>query len=269
MTTVYVTPYPDVNAILQVLQGEVRRILAGHFVGMYLDGSLASGDFDQDSDIDFVVATDEDVSGELFLALQAMHDRIATLDTCWAIQLEGSYVSLPTLRRHDPAHALPVHPNIERGRGERLKMVEHGDWWAIHRSILWERGVTLAGPDPRTLVDPVPPDDLRRAVRGILHEWTARLLGDPAQLSSRGYQSYIVLSMCRILYPLEHGAVVSKPVAARWARAKLDGLWAPLIERAWVGRHNPGLPPDPDDVNETLDLIRYTVEWGKRFSVRD
>jgi len=62
-------------------------ILGSHFIGMYLDGSLTSNDFDEDSDIDFVVITDEDISGDLFSELQEMHDRIATIDSPFAVQL--------------------------------------------------------------------------------------------------------------------------------------------------------------------------------------
>ena len=94
------TPYPEVAMLLEELLRSVRTVLGDHFVGMYLDGSLTSGDFDQDSDIDFVVVTDIDISGSLFLALQAMHDRIATIDSWCAIQLEGSYISQPALRRY-------------------------------------------------------------------------------------------------------------------------------------------------------------------------
>jgi hypothetical protein len=238
----------------------VQATLTSHFAGMYLDGSLASGDFDQDSDIDFVAVTDEDVSGDgdLFRALQAMHDRIAAMDSVWAIQLEGSYISRHALRRYDPAHAL--HPNIERGKGERLKTVEHDDWWTIHRFILRERGIPLVGPEPQTLIDPVLPDDLRQAVRGILRGWATHILNDPTRLASRGYQSYTVLSLCRILYTLQYGTVVSKRVAARWVQERVGEHWAPLIERAWVGRHNPQLPVESVDVNATLDFIHFTLD---------
>lgn len=34
----------------------------------------------------------------------------------------------------------------------------------------------------------------------------------------------------------------------------------PLIERAWVGRHNPELKAQAEDVNATMELIRYTLE---------
>ena len=260
------TPYPDVNALLQVLLENVQAVLTRHFVGMYLDGSLTSGDFDQDSDIDFVVATDADVSGDLFTALQAMHDRIAAINSPWAIQLEGSYVSRHALRRYDPSHAL--HPNIERGNGERLKMALHDRAWAVHRYVLRERGITLRGPAPQTLIDPVSPEELRQASLESLHGWATQFLNDPAPISNRGYQSYTVLTLCRILYTLKHGAVVSKPVAARWVQERTGERWTPLIERAWVGRHNPQWKAQAEDVDGTLDLIRYALGRSEEFEPR-
>jgi predicted nucleotidyltransferase len=125
------TLYPEVNDLLQELLESVRAILGSHFIGMYLDGSLASGDFDQESDIDFVVVTDVEISDDLILALEAMHERIAAIDSSWAIQLEGSYVSEQAIRRYDPT--LAQHPNIVRGGGECLKMIHHDECWVIHR----------------------------------------------------------------------------------------------------------------------------------------
>ena len=258
-------PYPEVNLLLKELPRSVQAVLGDRFIGMYLDGSLTSGDFDRDSDVDFVVVTDVAVSGGLFPALQAMHDRIATIDCRCATQLEGSYVSRHALRRHDPEHAL--HPNIERGRGERLKLVRHDDTWVIHRCVLRERGVTLAGPVPQTLIDPVAPDDLRRAMLTILGGWAAQILDNPAQIAHRGYQSYTVLSLCRILYTLENAGVVSKAVAARWAQETLGERWGPLVERTWEGRHNPGLDASAEDVDGTLDFIRYSLARSRQFAV--
>jgi len=236
----------------------VQSIPGLQFVGMYLYGSLASGDFDKDSDVDFVVVTDNEISGNLFLALQALHMEIATLDSWCATQLDGSYISQRALRRYDPTQTL--HPHIDRGKGETLRMMQHDRDWVIQRHILREQGVTVTGPASQTLIDPVSADELRQAVREILETWFALMLDDPSMLKSRGYQSYTVLTMCRMLYTLAFGTVVSKPVASSWARETLDERWASLIERAWVGRQHPHLEAQADEVNATLDFIRYTIE---------
>jgi hypothetical protein len=111
-----------------------RAILGHHFIGAYLFGSLATGDFDQASDIDVLVVTDDEISAGLFTALQAMHARIAVIDSPWGTQLEVSYIPRRAIRRYDPARAL--HPHLDRGRGESLRLLQHDSDWVIQRHTL-------------------------------------------------------------------------------------------------------------------------------------
>jgi hypothetical protein len=225
---------------------------------MYLHGSLAYGDFDAESDVDFVVVTDEELTEEQFDAIRAMHDDIAAIDSPFAIQLEGTYISKRALWRFDPRQSL--HPNIDRGRGERLKMMQYDDGWIVECNVLRERGLTLAGPQPRSLIAPVTPHALRQAMHRILDQWAARIFGDPSRMRTRGYQSFTVLSLCRILYTLDTGRVVSKPVAAQWAKDALGGPWAALIDRAWIGRQHPDALSPQEDIEWTLDFIAFARE---------
>ena len=256
--TFHPTSYPDVNAIVYELQTSVTAILGPHLVGMYLEGSLNSDAFDDASDIDFLVITEDEITDEQFAQLQQMHERIATLPSRWALDLEGSYIGRRALRRLDRQNN--THPNLERGRGERLKWVQHDAAWVIHRSILLERGITVFGPPPQELVDPVSATDLRQALASMFPTWSAPLLKDPVHIQGRGYQSYVVLSCCRVLYTLHYGTVASKATAARWAQTALDDKWAPLIERAIEGRHQPNLQVTPEDIALTQELMRETLQ---------
>jgi hypothetical protein len=245
-------PCPEVNAVLDRLLSDVQTILGDRFVGMYLYGSLASGDFDlRSSDIDFVVVTVDALPDTMLPILEAMHARLAASGLKWAAKLEGSYLPQRALRRYDP-DAAPC-PQINEGR---FYVGRHGSDWIIQRHILRGQGVVLAGPSPQTLIDPVLPDDLRRAVRGTLRDWWAPMLDDPAFLQRSDYQAYAVLTMCRALHTLQQGTVASKPVAARWAQAALDARWVALIERALAWHHDAPM----DSLNESLDFIRYTLE---------
>jgi aminoglycoside adenylyltransferase-like protein/nucleotidyltransferase-like protein len=248
------TPYAEVNAVLRLLLQEVRAVLGPELIGMYCYGSLSLGDFEPgSSDIDFLAVTDRELPEETLRALEAMHARIAASGLQWADKLEGSYIPRAALRRYDPARNR--HPSI--GADWAFGVRAHDASWVIERQIVRERGVALSGPPPETLIDPVLPDDLRAAVREALTGfWRAQLDGpEPEWLRTREYQAFAILTMCRALYTLAHGAVVSKPAAAAWARERLPPPWPTLIAKALIWRHD----TRPDDMGEMLAFLRYTV----------
>src|SRR5215831_16329504 len=92
------TPYSDLNTVLAALVSDVRRALGDTFVGAYLQGSFAVGDFDQHSDVDFIVAIRDELSATQVVDLQAIHQRVYSLASEWAKHLEGSYFPLVVLR---------------------------------------------------------------------------------------------------------------------------------------------------------------------------
>src|SRR2546422_4986151 len=72
------TGYTDVDAVLAELLAGVRGTLGPQLVGVYLDGSLATGDFaEHSSDIDVLVVTEGALSNEVVAALGTMHARLA------------------------------------------------------------------------------------------------------------------------------------------------------------------------------------------------
>jgi predicted nucleotidyltransferase len=252
------TPHPDVNDILKVLKARVREILGSQLIGMVLFGSLANGGFDNDSDIDVLVVTCTEITHDTFTALSEMHAQIATIDSPWAVQLEVSYIPQSALRRFNPLDMR--HPHLDRGSEEKLHLMDHVQDWIIQRYIVRERGIVLAGPDPKTLIDSVSQVDLRQAVVDVWPLWANPILADPSKIDQRGYQSFFVLSVCRALYTFKYGEIISKRAAAEWAKSHLDQRWVPLIERAWEGRRNPNQEATPDDISGTLEMIRCALQ---------
>ena len=255
------TPYRDVNEIVNILLADAQKILDNQLLGMYLHGSLANGGFDKHSDIDIVFVTNEAVSEESFSALDIMHTELAKLDSPWARQLEVSYIPKNALRRFDRANI--THPHLDRGSNETLHWMAHEVDWIIQRHILRERGIVVLGPAPKTLIDAVSSNDLQKAVVEGIHLWLHPILADPSEINRRGYQSFFVLSLCRMLYTLKHGKILSKQAAARWALENLNAHWKPLIERALIGRQNPALHAVPDDIQGTLDMMRFVLQQIK------
>lgn len=248
-------PYPEVNAVLDLFLANVRPVLGDRFIALYVHGSLAGGDFTpQRSDIDFVVVTDGELPDETFRGLAEMHTLLSTSGLKWAKKLEGSYIPRSALRRHQPGNN---HFPALRVDGT-FAVDQHGPDWVIQLHILRERGIPLAGPPPASLIDPVQPDELRQAVRETLKEWWLPQLDNTTWLQTSEYQAYAVLTMCRILYTLERGAVAAKTAAGRWAGETQEPRWSELI--AWALAWPDRLTDNRDRLAEVLDFIRYTAE---------
>lgn len=253
------TKYPEINKILELLLTSATRVLGGQLVGMYLYGSLSSGDFNPEtSDIDFLVVTTSTLSDKTIGELESMHHQVWKSGLKWAAKLEGSYIPKRDIRRHNP-HSAPC-PTVNEGK---FYLDKRGSDWIIQRHVIREQGIVLAGPEPKTLIDPVSPEEIRRSVVGVLHEWWFPMLEDPSWLKKHGaeYHAFAILTMCRALYALEHGTIVSKPTAARWAQNALGERWSQIIERALTARHN---GPDHGLFDESLELIRFTREQTKK-----
>jgi hypothetical protein len=253
------TPYNDVNRMLARLLAEAQGILGDQFVGMYLDGSLALGDFDEaTSDIDVLVLTADFLPDALVAELAAMHAGLGESGSKWGYEMEVSYVPQGVLGQLPRREKQFVLPRIERG--ETLTLREHDMDWVLHCHILREHGVALVGRPLTTLIEPVAPEAIKAATRDLFNFWWRPMADEPTNLAFVGYRVYAILTMCRILYTMQHGTVTSKPAAARWAMAELAMEWWVLVKTAvhWQGE-------EADNFAETVDFIRYVGEEIDRF----
>lgn len=255
--TTFPTPYPDLNRVLRDFVDRVQAVLSTNFVGAYLQGSFAVGDFDLHSDVDFIMVTEEDLSHEEVHALQAVHEHIYGVDIPWAQHLEGSYFPIKVLRDHARLGGLLWY--LDHGSRSLIQSAHCNT--VLVRWVVREYGVTLAGPAPALLVDPIPVETLREHIRATIEDWGQEILSHPDHFNNRFYQGFIVLNYCRMLHDLHRGFPGSKLAGAQWAKANLDPSWKGLIDRAWNGRPDPAVSSresaDPQDFKATLEFIHY------------
>jgi predicted nucleotidyltransferase len=75
--TVPVTRDTEIETLLGRLTDEIRLNSNDSLVGLYVYGSLVTGDFDKDrSDIDLLAVVDTDIEGDTFDRLDRMQARI-------------------------------------------------------------------------------------------------------------------------------------------------------------------------------------------------
>ncbi len=222
------TAYADINELLELLLSSMQKILGEKLVGLYLNGSLVIGDFDPDiSDIDLVAALASDLDDKEFEALQKMHVDFAHQHKEWDDRIEVCYISLAAL--HTVKTGTSQVANISPG--EPFHKRETSIEWLISWYVVRETSITLFGPAPKTIIEPISKDEFLQAIRTHTKAWDEWI----HEMHHRKSQAYAILTMCRALYTLKYGEQVSKKQAALWAEKEFPE-WASLIENALVWR---------------------------------
>ena len=252
---------PDgLRDVLGRLVAGARERLGEDYVGAYLQGSLATGDFDDASDVDFLVVVEREPPHDVVGQLQDLHRALYAHPSYWGRHLEGSYVPRATLAELPPPRRELLY--LDHG-STTFERSDHDHYLAV-LWILRERGVVLDGPDPKGLVPRVPPEALRVEVRATMAAWAAQILRDPAEMTTRWYQAFAVLSYCRMAQTTRTGEVRSKRQGAAWARTAMEPRWRGLIDAAGDERTRPPaellVPADADTLAETRAFIRYVLE---------
>ena len=241
--------YPELDAVLADLVTSARAVLGDTYVGAYVQGSFALGAGDLNSDCDFVIATTVPPHGRAERELRHLHDDIPTRPGFWTKHLEGSYADTTSLRGTD-------------GLGTPWLFCDHGHrelTWDTHCNTLHTRWILRNRGIIASLVDEVPPDALRAAMRTALPTVLADIR-TWAPFDVAWTQRYIVATYCRTLYTLCTAMVTSKRGALEWARANLDPEWRPLLTQVMADRAlgwDPTEPPRPGTMARTHEFATY------------
>jgi hypothetical protein len=223
------TTYPHINDVLAVLLARMQTIFNERLVGLYLYGSLVTGDFDNGvSDIDLLAATSDDINEKQFDALNEMQSDMVLRYPQWNNRLEIAYMSLNALKtfKTQTSNIAIISP------GEPFHFKEAGKDWLLNWYIVREKGFTLFGPPPQKIIEPISKAEYLQAVKAQVSDWRDWINQIP---HSRSWQAYAILTMCRALYTAKNGEQASKTQAAVWAEHELPE-WFDLIKSALLWR---------------------------------
>jgi len=169
------TPYPDLNSVLWAWVEGIQAALGSNFIGAYLQGSFAVGDFDRHSDVDFVVVIEQEMAEPQVSALQTLHGRIFDLECPWAQHLEGSYFPREVLRDLSQSGGLLWYLD----HGSRSLIRSNHCNTIVVRWVVREHGVALVGPVPAELIDSIPAETLCAEIAATIRDWGHEILADP------------------------------------------------------------------------------------------
>lgn len=221
----------ELDDLLQEIVATSRSVFGSAFVGAYLQGSFALGDADRASDCDFLVVVSSPANPHQERAIRSMHRDIPSRPGHWSHHLEGSYAVASELRALSGLGCAWLY--VDHGASE-MELSTHCNS-EVTRWILREHGVTLAGPTPDSLVEPVPAAAIRATMRRYAADFPENFASWMSVEIGWG-QRYAVATMCRILYSIQTGEVASKSASLRWAAENLEPRWRPLLGQVLADR---------------------------------
>jgi streptomycin 3"-adenylyltransferase len=226
------------NALSETNQGQldavvrlVRDVLGDAALGAYLYGSAVASGLRRDSDLDILVVSSRRTTGA---ERRALIDGLLRLSRSRGDETGKRHLEVTVVARAD---IQPWHypPPME---------LQYGDWWrrdfesgeepwsspnpdlAVLLTAARADGLALFGPPIHELIDPIPRDDLGRAMRDVIPDLMADLESDVRN---------VLLTLARVWFTLETGAISPKDVAADWAIVRLPDGRGDALRRARAG----------------------------------
>jgi len=269
-------PYPELRNVLNIFVADVKTELAENLIGIYLVGSLASGDFDLDSDIDFLVVTNTELTERNVRTLQSIQEKIHDIDCYPAKHLEGSYISFSDLNNWSTVGEKKLY-YFDNG-STKFEQSIHDNKWHV-RWILRECGIRLVGKKPELILQPIPTNELFNEIKMTMLRYMREFedeINRPLCFSnSRFGQSFAVLTYCRMLHTLQTGTVQSKKVGAKWANQFVEPKWRKIINQAWKEREGVrfgvkiGQRAEDKLLYKTLEFMKYAVAQMDKMQATD
>jgi len=216
---------PQLGRVLEV----VADVLGDAVLAAYLHGSAVTGGLQARSDIDVLVLasrrTTHDEKRRLVAGLAAVSDRADLAGFERPVELTIVVAAEIRPWRYPPPMDFQygewLRDQFARDALEPEKPANPD--LAILLAAVLGASVTLAGPPPDELLDPVPPADLRRAMTDELPSLLADLDSDTRN---------IILTLARIWTTLATGEIRSKDAAADFVLARLPREHRAVLARA-------------------------------------
>lgn len=252
---------PAISAQLSRACAVLDRHLADNLIALHVLGSAVGGGLKPSSDIDLLGTVDVP-PGEA-----TRRNLMTSLLTVSAPP--GSGASLRPLEV-----TVLARPHVVPWRYPARRELQFGEW--LRADLLAGRfedpvldhdlailltqarldGVCLKGPEAGALFDPVPGEDLFRALLDTVAQWNA-----PEDWA--GDERNTVLALARVWYTAAMGRIASKDVAAAWLMDRDPGPHRAILDKAraaYLGEGRDDLAARPEDVAAFVRHARRAIE---------
>ena len=266
--------YPKLKEVFDKIIVDLQETLGSKFIGLYLQGSLAIGDFDRSSDVDFIIATSDELSSREVTEWQLRHEQIYDQDNRWVKRLEYSFFPIQMLKKLSSPYPKEHNRDTLWYYDNGSRTVEKSDHCnsIVVRWTLREKGIVLFGPHPKTIIPSIPANVLRNEIKNTIIGWGEELIKNPDPYQNRFYQSYLVLNFSRMLHDLLKGRVSSKLTGIKWAKKQLPEKWKDHFDFCWEERTDTTISvnqvANPESFKRSMEFVKYVVDKSKQYKIK-
>ena len=237
----------------------VQRLLGETIVGGYLFGSAVVGGLRPNSDLDILVVVKEQLAEatrkDLVAQLMKISGKRAEDGPARPLELTVLYLADVVPWRYPPKSEL-VYGEWLRAEFEEnnIPQPETNPDLAIVLTKVRDNSIALFGPPARKLFDPVPVEDLHRAMADSL----PALIGD-----LKGDERNVLLTLARMWTTLSTGDIVPKDVAATWALNRLPQEHQTLLDlarRADLGEYHDDWEGREEEIDDLVKYMKVSIE---------
>jgi predicted nucleotidyltransferase len=240
----------------------LREVHGDGLLGAYLHGSSGTGRLQPTSDTDVLAVArmpmSDDQRRRLVAGILPLSGRRATGGPARPIELTVVVADDVRPWRYPPVEDF-LYGEWERAAYEAGTLPDRRENADLATLVTMTLAADrpLVGPPPASLLDPVPADDLVRAV-------TAGVPGllDDLEDDTRN----VLLTLARILVTVETGTLVAKDEAADYAIARLPAAHHAVLRRALDAYHGPDYGRFDDlaaDVRPCADALRAAIDAAR------
>ncbi|TEA78846.1 AadA family aminoglycoside 3''-O-nucleotidyltransferase [Allopusillimonas ginsengisoli] len=235
----------------------LERNLAGTLQAIHLFGSAIDGGLKPYSDIDLLVTVNaplpDPVRYALMMDLLSISAAPGTNETHRALEVTVIVRHEVVPWRYPPLRELQfgewLREPLQHGCVEGAT-VDHD--LAILLTKARQHSINLVGMPARDLFDPVPKEDLAKALFDTVAQWNSTS-------DWQGDERNIVLALARIWFSAASGEITSKDAAAAWVLERLPDVYAPVVHTAREAYLGSGR----DDLAGRTDEVQAFIYYAK------
>lgn len=217
------------ETITETFVKESREILGDNLVGVYLHGSAVMGCFNEKkSDIDLLVAVNEEISDEIKMRYMDMVVRLNADAPEKGIEMSivkkavcKPFVYPTPFELHFSVTHLEWYKANPADYVAKMKGTDRD--LAAHFTIIYYRGKCLYGEEIKNVFEKVSRENYLDSILSDIEDAKEDIITNP---------TYIVLNLCRVLAYKREGLILSKKEGGDWGLKNLPEKYHALIVQA-------------------------------------